>query len=68
MNCPLCNNPMIDVVYGLPTDEMIKKSNRDEIVLGGYHKPFGPTHYCLQCQEEFGQGGDNRTPKFYHNK
>lgn len=58
---------MIDVVYGLPTDEMIEQSNRDEIMLGGKPKPFGPTHYCLQCQEEFGQGEDTRTPKFYHN-
>jgi hypothetical protein len=67
MNCPLCNNPMIDVVYGLPTDEMIEKSNRDEIILGGYRKPFGPTHYCLPCETEYGQDEDTRTPKFYHN-
>ena len=68
MRCPLCNNPLLDVVYGLPTDEMIAKANNDEIVLGGYPKPFGPTHYCPDCQKEFGQGEDIRTPKFSHNK
>lgn len=51
----------------MPTPEMIEKSNNDEIVLGGLFKPFGPTHYCLECQEEFVQDEDTRTPKFSHN-
>jgi hypothetical protein len=67
MNCKICNFALLEIVYGLPTPEMIEKSKKDEILLGGYHKPFGPTHYCPQCQEEFGQGEDTRTPKFYHN-
>lgn len=42
-------------------------AKNDEIVLGGLPRPFGPTHYCIPCQVEFGQGEDTRTPKFYHN-
>lgn len=67
MNCKLCNSVLLEVVYGLPTPEMIEKAKRDEVVLGGYYKPFGPTHYCLQCQEEFRFDEDTRTPKFSHN-
>ena len=67
MKCNLCGSTMLEIVYGLPTPEMIQKSIRDEVVLGGYHKPFGPTHYCLDCQEEHPVHVDNRTPKFYHN-
>jgi len=66
MNCKLCNFALLEIVYGFPTQEMIEKSKRDEIVLGGLPRPFGPTHYCLECQEEFGQGGDTRTPTFSH--
>jgi hypothetical protein len=57
---------MIDVVYGLPTYEMIQKSKNDEIMLGGYARPFAPTHYCLDCQEE--HRVDTHTPTFSHNK
>ena len=74
MNCPLCNNPMVDVVYGFPTMEMIEKSKRDEIVLGGVPKPFDfkPTHYCIECQEQYPQSEpeydkDTHTPMFSHN-
>jgi len=67
MKCNLCNSVLLEIVYGMPTPEMIEKSNNDEIVLGGLFKPFGPTHYCLECQEEFVQDEDTRTPKFSHN-
>ena len=67
MNCSLCQEPLVPVVYGFPTYEQIMSAKEDKIVLGGLPRPLGPTHFCIPCQEEFGQGEDTRTPKFYHN-
>ena len=66
---------MVNVVYGFPTPEMIDSSKRDEIVLGGTPRDheFRPTHYCLDCQEQYPQNEpeydkDTHTPIFSHNK
>ena len=74
MNCPLCNEALVEVVYGFPTPEMIEQSKRDEIVLGGIPRSidFKPTHYCLACQEQYPQSEpeydkDTHTPMFSHN-
>ena len=74
MNCPLCSQPMVDVVYGFPTMEMIDRAKRDEIVLGGTPKSidFKPTHFCLDCLEQYPQNEpeydtSNHTPTFSHN-
>ena len=75
MNCPLCTYPMVDVVYGFPSMEMIDLAKNDKIVLGGCPKPnvFRPTHYCLDCQEQYPASEpeydkDSHTPTFSHNK
>ena len=75
MNCPLCSYPMVDVVYGFPTMEMIERAKNDEIVLGGVPKPFDfkPTHFCYDCLEQYPQNEpeydkDSHTPTFSHNK
>jgi hypothetical protein len=68
MKCSVCEEQLVPIVYGFPKFEQIESAKRDEIVLGGLPRPFGPTHYCLECQEEFGQGGDTRTPTFSHSK
>ena len=74
MNCPLCTYPMVDVVYGFPSMEMIDLAKNDKIVLGGCPKPnvFRPTHYCLDCQEQYPASEpeydkDTHTPTFSHN-
>ena len=74
MNCPLCTYPMVDVVYGFPSMEMIDLAKNDKIVLGGCPKPnvFRPTHYCLDCQEQYPASEpeydkDTHTPMFSHN-
>ncbi len=66
MNCPLCNNPLVDVVYGFPTMDMIEKAKRDEIVLGGTPKAFDfkPTHYCLECQEQYPAAPENDSDRY----
>jgi hypothetical protein len=68
MNCSLCQELLVPVVYGFPTYEQIMSAKEDKVVLGGLPRPLAPTHFCIACQEEFGQGEDIRTPKFSHNK
>lgn len=67
MKCSLCEQDTVPVVYGFPTYEQIMFAKEDKIVLGGLPRPFGPTHYCLPCQEEYRLDEDSRTPKFSHN-
>jgi hypothetical protein len=64
---------MVDVVYGFPTMEQIEMAKRDEIVLGGTPRDFDfkPTHYCLECQEQYPASepeydNNNYTPMFSH--
>jgi hypothetical protein len=66
MNCPLCNNPLVDVVYGFPTMDMIEKAKNDEIVLGGTPRAFDfkPTHYCLECQEQYPAPPEDDTDRY----
>ena len=66
MKCNLCDSTLVPIVYGLPGNDLIEMSKRDEIVLGGC-SPSNATHFCLQCQEEHSVREDTRTPKFYHN-
>ena len=73
MKCPLCDYPMVDVVYGFPTMEMIELAKNDKIVLGGTPKPgdFKPTHFCYDCLEQYPQSetdydNDSHTPTFSH--
>jgi hypothetical protein len=74
MNCPLCNEALVEVVYGFPTMEMIDLAKNDKIVLGGCPKPnvFRPTHFCYSCLEQYPQNEpeydkDIHTPMFSHN-
>lgn len=73
MKCPHCNEPMVAIVYGFPSMEMIERAKRDEIVLGGMPKPFDfkPTHYCHGCQEQYPESepefdSHNHIPMFSH--
>ena len=46
--------------------DMIEKAKRDEIVLGGTPKAFDfkPTHYCLECQEQYPAAPENDSDRY----
>jgi hypothetical protein len=66
MNCPLCNEALVEVVYGFPTMEMIDLAKNDKIVLGGTPRAFDfkPTHYCLECQEQYPVAPESDTDRY----
>jgi hypothetical protein len=55
MNCKLCSEPMVPVIYGYPTPSQIEDARNDKMVLGGLPSKnhFMPSHYCYACQEQY---------------
>lgn len=52
MNCLECNDPMVEIWYGMPTWGEIELAKMGKLVLGGpKEKPY--THYCNTCQETY---------------
>jgi len=53
-NCPKCNKKLVKIIYGMPTSEIIEKSERKEIYLGGCGIVVdGPMYYCYNCNNEY---------------
>lgn len=51
-NCPICNDEIVNIIYGYPTPKLIELAKTDNIVLGGMPRSeYRPTHYCHKCQE-----------------
>jgi hypothetical protein len=45
---------VVPIVYGMPSTEMLEKSNRDEVALGGCVVMDGqPKWFCNACDHEF---------------
>lgn len=58
MKCPLCNEKLVDIVYGLPTVELMDKSKNKEVCLGGCVIMAGveiPKFHCFKCNNDFNQ-------------
>lgn len=54
--CPKCKaKKVVPIVYGMPSTEMLEKSNRDdEVALGGCIIMDGqPIWFCNACDHEF---------------
>ena len=46
---------IIDIIYGLPSEEISEEADRNKIALGGCCvDPVNPVFKCKSCGEEFG--------------
>jgi hypothetical protein len=58
-NCPRCDSKRVaDILYGLPdfSDELVRKLDAGEIVLGGCTIFEGdPTWHCVACGHRWGE-------------
>ena len=56
MKCPICNGKLVDIVYGLPTVELMEKAKNKEVCLGGCNIIGGieqSMYYCFSCEKSF---------------
>lgn len=54
--CPLCNNELVDIVYGMPGPDLFEKYERKEVALGGcniYEDEEQPVYHCYHCNKDF---------------
>lgn len=55
--CPDCGGELIPIVWGYPNSELLEKSLREEVFLGGCCMPINPANYhCRKCGGEFDMG------------
>ena len=54
--CPKCkSNMIIDIIYGLPSEEISEEADSNKIALGVcYMDPGNPAFKCKSCGEKFG--------------
>ncbi|MEY4312501.1 MAG: hypothetical protein RLZZ319_10 [Actinomycetota bacterium] len=60
VRCPKCEttNPL-DIVYGMPSDEMQVAETEGAIILGGcVINNDSPVYRCRSCDHEFGEFGE----------
>ncbi len=65
--CPRCGSAdqVVEVVYGLPSQETAERARRGELVLGGcILRPDFPAWYCRACELDFGQLADEQPEWF----
>ena len=54
IKCPNCNNKMIRIEYGMPSDELIELSEKGIIHLGGCCiGEDDPIYYCKNCKRKY---------------
>ena len=56
IKCPSCGEKLVDIVYGLPGNELMEKSIKKEVFLAGCCIIGGiktPSYYCYKCNEKF---------------
>ena len=53
--CPICNNKLVDIIYGMPCgDTLIKKAQAKKIYLGGCMiNTYNPIFHCYHCDKDF---------------
>ncbi len=54
IKCPNCNNKMIKIVYGMPSNELFELSEKGIIHLGGCSvSDDDPIYYCSNCRRKY---------------
>ncbi len=57
MKCPLCKGNLVPIIYGMPMDdEIVKKHENKEILLGGCMiEQDSPKYHCYNCNKSFNE-------------
>ena len=50
--CPICNNELIKIVYGLPSTNLIEKAKKREVYLGGCCVIDNVNYHCYTCNRD----------------
>lgn len=56
MKCPVCNENLVQIIYGMPTPEAFEKAEKKKIYLGGCEVFVGleqPIYHCYNCNNNF---------------
>ena len=56
IKCPLCNNKLVDIVYGMPGPELFEAYEKKKVALGGcviYEDEEQPVYHCYHCNKDF---------------
>ena len=54
MKCPVCNNKMVEIVYGMPNVEMREKAKQRKAFIGGCcFCENSPSFHCYKCRKSF---------------
>ena len=56
MRCPICNEKIVPIIYGMPAPEIVEKAEKKEVYLGGCEVLIGlkqPIYHCYNCDKNF---------------
>jgi len=60
VKCPVCNEIMVAIVYGMPNLDIRKKAKQRKVFIGGCCvSEHSPKYHCYQCRKSF--SGDLQT-------
>lgn len=52
--CPKCNDEVVKILYGLPTEESFEKAEKGKLILGGCTiTGHSPQWGCVKCGTQF---------------
>ena len=52
--CPECGNKLVKIVYGFPSNKVIKEADKKNIYLGGCEiNDDNPKYHCYNCDKNF---------------
>ena len=61
VTCPYCGGKVVEVCYEDPTQEIMEKADKGELVLATcYDKDYSPDWQCINCGSDFKQKEDIR--------
>jgi hypothetical protein len=53
-SCPNCGSEMVEIFYGLPSEEIYQKAKRKQLFLGGCSiSDHSPKYYCFKCMRRY---------------
>ena len=54
--CPICDNVLVDIVYGMPGSEMVELYQNKKVYLGGcciFEDEPQPKYHCYKCNKSY---------------
>lgn len=52
--CPNCQHDLVNIIYGIPTQELVDMAKTEDVALGGKKASvLDPKLYCYGCHETF---------------